>query len=227
MHDINIVNEMGIALNEANAQVIQLRIEVERWQASTDSLKLQLEEERAKNVKTILTSDRMGGVLFDIQRERDRQEILRIQGKFVDTCASRTMTDPEKLAVLAEEFGEASREVTEAIIFRAKIRLWEKEPEGDDNYGKVMITKIVESRQRLRKELIEVAAVAVAWCEALDVDLLDDRAEFPAEEQASLSTNLADLKACICKPYNGPGSYPGDKIFDPKCPSPKHERMGT
>ncbi len=82
----------------------------------------------------------MHAVLHDVGMERFRQERLRIAGKFSATCADPTaMTNAERFAVLGEEFGEVAREVVE---------------HGDDGV--------------LRDELVQVAAVAVAWIEAID-----------------------------------------------------------
>lgn len=76
--------------------------------------------------------------LYDIWRaikdERQRQE-QKHPGR---TPASAALTDADKLVILAEEFGEAAREV------------YEKRP------------------AQLRAELVQVAAVAVAWLESLD-----------------------------------------------------------
>jgi hypothetical protein len=87
-------------------------------------------------------------VLDEVLAERLRQEQLLAAGKFSWTCADPRVPDPLKLTVLAEEFGEAAREVCEAIdpAKRAPI----------------------ETAQRLRKELIQIAAVAVAWAEAIE-----------------------------------------------------------
>lgn len=67
------------------------------------------------------------------------------------TCASHTMSDVHKFAVLAEEFGEAAADVNE---------LWHKDHDG--------IYKGAATLETLRKELIQVAAVAVAWIESMD-----------------------------------------------------------
>ena len=78
--------------------------------------------------------------LVSVKDERVRQEMLRESGKFEATCADPTaMTDAERFAVLGEEFGEVAREVVE------------HGPEGS-----------------LRAELVQVAAGAVAWIEAID-----------------------------------------------------------
>lgn len=102
-----------------------------------------------------------GDVLQEIHAERLRQEDLKRQGKFAWTCAdletagangTRHIDHSERSVVLAEEVGEASREVMELIIAIDK--------------GKRESAR--ECVQKLRKELVQVAAVAVAWCEAID-----------------------------------------------------------
>lgn len=101
---------------------------------------------------TIWPDGEVGEALQDVYRERVRQDTLQSQGKFPFTCAQDGLSMPEKLAVLAEEFGEVSREVTEAINVR---HLTQEE-----------LTK--PQTKRLRDELIQVAAVAVAWAESLN-----------------------------------------------------------
>jgi hypothetical protein len=88
----------------------------------------------------------------DIDAERERQERLLREGKFLWTCADPRQSNVRRLAVLAEEFGEASRNVTEEMI-----RLDKGNAAG-----------AADAVRALRKELVEVAAVAVAWLEALD-----------------------------------------------------------
>lgn len=82
--------------------------------------------------------------LFAVGVERTRQEALCRQGKFRFTCAHPDVNDYEKLAVLAEEFGEVARELAERSIDVARF-----------------------DEDKLYTELIQVAAVAVAWAEAL------------------------------------------------------------
>lgn len=77
-----------------------------------------------------------------IVEERHRQNKLKADGKFAYTCADvivgeHRITSADKLAILAEEFGEVARAVCE----------------GD--------------RVNLREELTQVAAVCLAWLEAL------------------------------------------------------------
>ena len=94
---------------------------------------------------TIWPDGPTGEAVEAVYRERGRQEDLCAAGKFPHTCASRDgLTNPQKLAVLAEEFGEVAKHVTEEVISADRL-----------------------NREKLRAELIQVAAVAVAWSEAL------------------------------------------------------------
>lgn len=95
-----------------------------------------------------------GDVLLEVASERARQEELQRSGRFPWTCArvyapysnapgihfeqGERIPQPAKLAVLAEEFGEVARAVCECDM------------------------------KNLREELIQVAAVAVAWAESMD-----------------------------------------------------------
>ena len=89
-----------------------------------------------------------------IADERHRQEQLRQSGKFLYTCASpdfKTFTHFGRATVLGEEFGEVCRAALDA----------ERMAEGRKDDPAVVLA-------RLRDELIQTAAVAVAYIEALD-----------------------------------------------------------
>lgn len=79
----------------------------------------------------------------EITLERARQNQLKAEGRFEFTCADPESNDFYALAVLTEELGEVARAAMGAKGFVM---------DGGD----------------LRKELIQVAAVAVAWLEMLD-----------------------------------------------------------
>lgn len=96
-------------------------------------------------------------VLADISTERNRQEALKLNGRFRFTCADLEMSDAECCLVLMEEVGEVSRAILEQMTLA-----------NDRHHGE------------LRKELIQVAAVCVAWVEALD----KGRAHLLGEESA-------------------------------------------
>lgn len=84
-----------------------------------------------------------------IGTERLRQEQKRMAGRFTHTCADPDgMNDYERLAVLMEEVGEAAREV-----LTGEGRRLARDTEGTD--------------EALCAELIQVAAVACAWVEAM------------------------------------------------------------
>ena len=74
-----------------------------------------------------------------------RQDDLARSGKFGGTHVMPGGTDLERLAVLAEEFGELSIEVCKGIEVDGQVR-----------------------REGLRGELIQVAAVSLAWVAAID-----------------------------------------------------------
>ena len=83
-------------------------------------------------------------VYDEIARERTRQETLRAEGKFRYTLATEPgLDDGERLAALLEEVAEV---------------------------GKAMLGErmLVNDGGDKRKELVEVAACAVAWIEAID-----------------------------------------------------------
>jgi NTP pyrophosphatase (non-canonical NTP hydrolase) len=93
---------------------------------------------------TIWPDGPAGDALSEVNQERHRQEQLREEGRFAHTCAGDGLSNPEKLVVLAEEFGEVAR----AVLEHGKLA---SDVHGND----------------LRKELCQVAAVAVAWMESL------------------------------------------------------------
>lgn len=77
-------------------------------------------------------------ILDEVVAERARQERLKASGKFSYTCADLEPTPGAKTAILGEEYGEVCRAVCE------------------------------EDNEQLRVELIQAAAVAVAWVQSLD-----------------------------------------------------------
>ncbi len=82
--------------------------------------------------------------------ERKRQEELFCGRKFNFTCASLTADSFRKLRVLLEEVGEVAQEC-DALEYAKRIDM------------RLTITK------RLVTELVQVAAVCVAWLESLEV----------------------------------------------------------
>ncbi len=94
----------------------------------------------------IVHLDRFGDIGEDVLAERQRQELLRDDGRFPFTCASVPgMSDEAKLAILMEELGEVARAVSE------------KNGNANDKHG-----------SDLRTELIQLAAASVAWVESID-----------------------------------------------------------
>ena len=76
-----------------------------------------------------------------------KQELFKLAGRFAHSCADVGVSDFERLAILAEEFGEVAHEVNETIGGHAPL-----------------------NREKLRKELVQVAAVCVAWLQGLDAE---------------------------------------------------------
>lgn len=80
-------------------------------------------------------------VLLEVGSERLNQEDRKAEGRFEFTCADDGLSNAEKLTILTEEVGEVARD-----------RL------ARDSVG---------TTKALRDELLQVAAVAVAWVESL------------------------------------------------------------
>jgi NTP pyrophosphatase (non-canonical NTP hydrolase) len=120
-------------------------------------------------------------ILDDVSAERERQEHLKAMGKFPHTPADvGAMTAPEILAVLAEEFGEVAMLVSDAIAGRPL----------DPGH--------------LREELVQVAAVCVAWVEGLDEEARIERnASYGWSPDAYVDEDGAD-----CRNYATPPSAP-------------------
>jgi hypothetical protein len=111
---------------------------------------------------TIWPDGATGDVLAQVHQERLRQEQLKREGAFPHTCADDALTNFEKLAILGEEVGE---------VGEARLALLIKKF-GDASQATMQTTGINTVRDKvrdLRKELIQVAAVAVAWAESLQV----------------------------------------------------------
>jgi hypothetical protein len=105
------------------------------------------------------------GIAHQIMTERQRQEQLKAAGKFLYTCADTEMNDSQCLVVLAEEFGEVAREVCDGM-------------------------HVYADKTNLRGELVQTAAVCMAWIEKID----SENAEI---ERANLA--LAEFQAASSK----------------------------
>lgn len=89
--------------------------------------------------------DATTAALKAIRTERERQDQLKAAGRFEHTCADPEMTDLDCLPILGEEYGEVCKALCEKMG---------------------LVNDLTKSN--LRKELIQVAAVATAWIERLD-----------------------------------------------------------
>lgn len=87
--------------------------------------------------------------LADIQRERERQESLKRMGRFLHTAADDGPTNADRMTWLAEELGEVAKEVTS---------------QPDYNRG-ALTADTSGTRDGLRNEITQLAAICVAWLE--------------------------------------------------------------
>lgn len=104
------------------------------------------DNDHAEHIPPLL-GESIGKAQQEAVKEVYRQDKLARTGKFGGTHVMPGGTDLERLAVLAEEFGEASIEVCKAITLDGQ-----------------------ERRAGLRDELVQVAAVCLAWVAAIDED---------------------------------------------------------
>jgi hypothetical protein len=88
-----------------------------------------------------------------IHAERERQEKSFRTGKFLFTCASPTADPKRKLRILTEELGEVAKAIDQLEVAESRNSL-----------------AIKSWRAELKLELIQVAAVAVAWLESLHAE---------------------------------------------------------
>lgn len=97
---------------------------------------------------TVWPDGATGEALRAINEERRRQDELKAKGVFRFTCADDGLEPTEKLAVLMEEVGEVANAVLQL--------------EGLNTRG--------DRAREVRKELIQAAAVCVAWIESIRED---------------------------------------------------------
>ena len=95
---------------------------------------------------TIWPDGPMGDAMRDITQERYRQEQLKEEGKFDFTTADLELSHEERYTILGEEFGEIGHEINES-------------------FGRLRKPLNIA---KLRTELVQLAAVAIGWIEAID-----------------------------------------------------------
>jgi len=101
-----------------------------------------------------------------VETERNRQFDLLAAGKFPDYWKDG-VPDFHRLAVLAEEFGEVAKEACE--ILHNDTKQWPGEEAPMVFAHKERVRKRLKGL--LRNELVQVAAVCVAWIESLDSEV--------------------------------------------------------
>ena len=97
--------------------------------------------------------ERQETVLDMVRAERDCQEALLAMGHHRWTCATAEISPDRKLRVLVEEVGEVAEaiDLLEGALARGEAGGLE--------------------RTQLRDELVQVAAVAVAWLEGMEAEV--------------------------------------------------------
>jgi NTP pyrophosphatase (non-canonical NTP hydrolase) len=111
----------------------------------------------------------MHNALREVGVERFMQEQAKADGKFRYSCSDPQMTDADRLAVLMEEVGEVATEVLGATDEQIKRNLTIVKQTRDDSRQQEAAI-----RKRMRSELAQVAAVAVAWMESIPVEGEED-----------------------------------------------------
>lgn len=117
-------------------------------------------------------------ILIHIAAERTRQEELKKEGRFPFTAADPSLSDVERLPMFIEEVGEISRAVQEMpesglqpVSFAGKFdqrRAETGNPEATRHGNRKPIDIRRGTVENLRRELVQAAAIAVAWIEAID-----------------------------------------------------------
>lgn len=107
-----------------------------------------------------------GRVLGMVYNERMRQKEMKAAGRFEFTCADDGLTNAEKLTVLTEEVGEVADE--HLALLTGGLGRVAREVLTQD--GRRLARDTLGTREALLNEVTQVAAVAVAWMEALLYD---------------------------------------------------------
>jgi NTP pyrophosphatase (non-canonical NTP hydrolase) len=145
-------------------------------------------------------------VLILVGSERMRQDILKEQGRFEFSCADDGLTNAEKLACLTEELGEVAQEVL-------------------TQEGRRLARDTVGTKEALRKELVQVAAVAVAWIEGLDRE--GERVvTVPSERDLGQELRAAALVARNSTNFLDEGELAEDAVADAEMMEASAQRLG-
>ena len=119
----------------------------------------------------------LGGALDAVLQERVRQVALKAAGKFKYGCEDDELDDFKCYSILGEEFGEVGHEVNESINRPVDL-------------------------QKLHDELIQVAAVAVAWSERVkrQIDAAKWRPLAEVRVNGEVFKDLGDAPAFVAHP---------------------------
>jgi NTP pyrophosphatase (non-canonical NTP hydrolase) len=123
----------------------------------------------------LTSGDPTVAALTHVVMARKAQDEMKARGRFEFTCADDELEPSERLAILAEEFGEVARSIIE------------------------------HDRLGTRHELSQVAAVCVAWVEHLDRAIqsnLDQMNEQERKREAAVTTMPKDPTQLRASPKN-------------------------
>jgi len=95
---------------------------------------------------SVKSLERQLRILREIKSERDRQDDLKMAGRFPYICADLELSHGERLTILMEEIGEACEEML----------------------ALKKIGTVGDARRNLKKELVQCGAVIVGWIEAVE-----------------------------------------------------------
>lgn len=146
--------ELGTVINESDNPLIKSYPIYVQWDrlgpeaCAKDEIEMVSDGSRQRE-------DAQAMALGFVERERQLQEQYKAEGKFKYTPADPQMHEFEKLACILEEVGEVARN----CMARADL-----------------VTDGEKDNESLLKELRQVAALSVAWMEAIIKDEYFDRA---------------------------------------------------
>ncbi len=100
-------------------------------------------------------------ILAAVAAERLRQDLLVREGKRPFNCADKNIAGAEKARDLGEEYGEVCKASYELDHPDRAIRT-----ASEDHFFQLLAAR----KALLREELIQLAAVAVAWAESISVN---------------------------------------------------------
>lgn len=113
-----------------------------------------------------MNTAKMQRVFARVLKERERQDRLKEQGRFIFTCADTPGLIPsEKYTVLGEEVGEVARVILNLANLTTDFDFLSSPVDVERSGGRDALLN-----RKLQRELTEVAAVACAWLESMELE---------------------------------------------------------